>query len=135
MLQNRVSGLAYGADYNPEQWPEDVWLEDMRLMKEAGVNLISLAIFSWAKLEPAEGEFDFSWLDRIMDLLHANGIQVDLANAAAAVPAWAYQKYPDLFPEDKAGNRLWYGSRQAYCPNSPSYRRLSGNLTRAIAER
>ncbi|MFF3144704.1 beta-galactosidase, partial [Streptomyces sp. NPDC057927] len=80
--------LAYGADYNPEQWPREVWEEDIRLMREAGVNIVSVAIFSWARIQPAENEWDFGWLDEVMDLLHAGGIGVDLATATASPPPW-----------------------------------------------
>ena len=66
--------LWYGGDYNPEQWPEPVWSKDVALMREAGVNLVSLGVFAWARLEPAEGRYDFGWLERVMDLLHADGI-------------------------------------------------------------
>ena len=80
--------IAYGADYNPEQWPEEVWDEDVRLMWEAGVNLVSVGIFSWALLEPEPGTYDFGWLDRVLDKLHAGGIAVDLATATASPPPW-----------------------------------------------
>jgi beta-galactosidase len=70
----KYNHIFFGGDYNPEQWPEETWLEDVRLMKEAKVNLVSLGIFSWAKLEPQSGVFDFAWLDRLMDMLHANGV-------------------------------------------------------------
>src|SRR5947209_4332887 len=73
-----LQGIAYGGDYNPEQWPEEVWAEDVRLMREAGVNLVSVGIFSWVLLEPAEGRYELGWLDRVMDLLHEGGIAVDL---------------------------------------------------------
>src|SRR5215216_7257765 len=86
--------MAYGGDYNPEQWPEEIWQADVRLMREAGVNLVSLGIFAWAKLEPQPGQFDFAWLDRIMDLLHANGIRVDLATATASPPPWLAHERP-----------------------------------------
>ena len=79
-------GVIYGADYNPEQWPRDVWREDARLMNEAGVNLVSLGIFSWALLEPRPGEYDFGWLDEVMDLLHEHGVGVNLATATASPP-------------------------------------------------
>ena len=72
MLKN--THLYYGGDYNPEQWPEEIWREDAELMKAAGVNLVSVAIFSWAKLEPSPGEYRFEWLDRVMDLLHEHGV-------------------------------------------------------------
>ena len=57
--------IAFGGDYNPEQWPEEVWKHDVALMKEAGVNLVSVGIFSWALLEPEEGRYEFAWLDRM----------------------------------------------------------------------
>ena len=78
--------MVYGADYNPEQWDESIWADDVRLMREAGVNLVSLGIFSWALIEPEPDVFDFGWLDRVIDLLHAGGIGVDLANATASPP-------------------------------------------------
>ncbi|NLB45465.1 MAG: beta-galactosidase, partial [Clostridiaceae bacterium] len=71
--------IYYGGDYNPDQWPEDTWQEDMRLFRLAHVNLVTLPVFSWAKLQPAEDQYDFGWLDRILDLLHANHIAVCLA--------------------------------------------------------
>lgn len=127
--------ILYGGDYNPEQWPEHVWAEDVKLMREAGVNMVSLAIFSWAKLEPRPGEFDFGWLDRIMDLLHANGIRIDLATATAAPPPWMAKRYPDSLPMTKDGVTLFPGSRQQYCPSSPSYRELAARLVTKMAER
>ncbi|WP_216363242.1 beta-galactosidase, partial [Arthrobacter sp. Hiyo1] len=97
--------IAFGGDYNPEQWPEEVWKHDVALMKEAGVNLVSVGIFSWALLEPEEGRYEFAWLDRILDLLHTNGISVDLANASASPPPWFSRKYPDSLPVDADGVR------------------------------
>ncbi len=69
-----TDGIAFGADYNPEQWPEEVWADDVALMREAGVTLVSVGIFSWGELEPEEGRFEFGWLDRVLDLLHEAGI-------------------------------------------------------------
>ena len=127
--------IFYGGDYNPEQWPEAVWQEDVKLMREAGVNLVSVAIFAWSKLEPSEGHYDFAWLDRLMDLLHENGIGACLATATAAPPPWLAHKYPQSLPVTKDGVRLGVGSRQQYSPSSPDYRRLAGKLVREIAER
>ncbi len=135
MLRETINGFSYGGDYNPEQWSKEYWEDDMRLMKKAQVNLVSIGIFSWAKIQSKEGEYDFTWLDEIMDLLHKNGISVDLATATASVPAWAYKDHPDIFPVDKQGNRLWYGSRQTYCPNSPSYHRLTKALVTTLVNR
>ncbi len=127
--------LYYGGDYNPEQWPEDVWLEDVRLMREAGVNLVSVDIFSWARIQPREGEFDFAWLDRVLDLLHQHEIDVCLATATASPPPWLTKAYPGVLPVDANGTTLFPGSRQHYSPSSEDYRRLAGILVRKLAER
>jgi beta-galactosidase len=130
-----MSEIFYGGDYNPEQWPEEVWHEDVRLMREAGVNLVSVAIFAWSKLEPEEGRFEFAWLDRLLDLLHAHGIGACLATATAAPPPWLALKYPQSLPVTKDGVRLGVGSRQQYSPSSPDYRQLAARLVREIATR
>ncbi len=131
----RLPGIAYGGDYNPEQWPEEVWPEDMRLMREAGVTMVSVGIFSWALLEPSEGVYDFSRMDRILDLLHENGIAADLATPTAAPPAWFFTAYPEALPIDRDGRRLWHGSRQTFCPSSPAYRRAALGIAEALAHR
>ncbi len=127
--------LAFGGDYNPEQWPEETWDEDVRLMREAGVNLVSVGIFSWSLLEPSEGVYEFGWLDRVLDLLHANGIRVDLANATASPPPWFSHKYPESLPVTADGVRHSYGSRQAFAASSRDYRRAAAALTEQIALR
>lgn len=127
--------MHYGADYNPEQWPEEVWPDDVARMREAGVTMVSLGIFSWARIQPREGEFDFAWLDRVIDLLYEGGIAVDLATATASPPPWASAAYPELLPQDENGATYWPGSRQQFAPSSPVYRRLAGELVSAIAER
>lgn len=127
--------MHYGGDYNPEQWPESVWHEDVRLMREAGVTMVSLGIFAWSRIQPAEGVFDFEWLDTIIDLLHENGVAVCLATATASTPPWATSTYPEMLPQDENGAVYWPGSRQAYAPTSPVYRRLASDLVSAIAER
>ncbi|GGL15092.1 beta-galactosidase [Mangrovihabitans endophyticus] len=125
----------YGGDYNPEQWTEDVWPQDVRLMRRAGVNIATVGVFSWARIQPAEGVFDYDWLDRVLDLLHRGGIAVDLATGTASPPPWAVQAYPDMLPVNQDGVTLWPGSRQHYAPTSPDYRRLATDLTRATARR
>jgi beta-galactosidase len=130
-----LNAMAYGGDYNPEQWPEEIWQEDVRLMQEAGVTLVSLAIFAWAKLEPRPGQYDFAWLDRIMDLLHAGGIRVDLATATASPPPWLARQHPESLPVSAAGVTLWPGGRQQYCPSSRAYREAAQSLVRRLAER
>ncbi|MET9503778.1 beta-galactosidase [Streptomyces sp. NPDC006622] len=131
----RIPGIAYGGDYNPEQWPEEVWAEDMRLMREAGVTMVSVGIFSWALLEPAEGVHDFTRMDKILDLLQENGIAADLATPTAAPPAWFFHQHPEALPVDRDGRRLSYGSRQTFCPSSPAYRRAALRIAGALAER
>ncbi len=127
--------LAYGGDYNPEQWSEDVHEEDVRLMQEAGVDLVSLGIFSWALLEPREGEYDFAWLDRVVERLHAGGIRIDMATATASPPPWLSRSYPETLPVTADGTTLWPGGRQAFCPSSPVFREKSLALVRKMAER
>lgn len=135
LLPKLPNAIAYGGDYNPEQWDPAVWQEDVRLMREAGVNLVSLAIFSWSKLQPNEDTYEFGWLDRIMDLLAENGILVCLATATASPPPWLSVKYPDVLPVDASGLTLHHGSRQNYSPSSPSYQRFAAALVRQLAER
>jgi len=104
-------------------------------MREAGVNLVSVGIFSWAKLEPTEGVFDLDWLGEVLDLMHASGIRVDLANASASPPPWFSHAYPESLPVTASGVRLGYGSRQAFCASSSDYRRAAARLTTEIATR
>ncbi|TAP41043.1 beta-galactosidase [Arthrobacter sp. S39] len=130
-----VQGIAYGGDYNPEQWPASVRLDDLELMKEAGVTFLSVGIFSWALLEPAEGEYDFGWLDEVLDNLAANGIKVALATATAAPPAWLVRKHPEILPTTADGTVLGPGSRRHYTPSSAVFRRYATAITRVIAER
>jgi beta-galactosidase len=127
--------LAYGGDYNPEQWPEAIWREDVRLMQEAGVNLVSVGIFSWALLEPEPGSFDFGWLDRVLDLLHEGGVRVDLATATASPPPWLSRAHRDSLPVTADGRTMWPGGRQAYCPSSPAYRAGAARLVERLAGR
>ncbi|MFJ9895615.1 beta-galactosidase [Streptomyces sp. NPDC091280] len=130
-----LTRLAFGGDYNPEQWPESVWQEDVRLMREAGVTMVSVGIFSWALLEPEPGEYDFGWLDRIIDLLHANGIRVDLGTPTVAPPAWFYRAHPEALPVTADGTRHEFGSRGAICHSNADYRAAAANITTRLAER
>lgn len=125
----------YGGDYNPEQWPEAVWQEDMRLMKLAHVTMVSVNIFSWALLEPQPDNYQFAQLDRIMNMLAENGIAADLATGTASPPTWMSRLYPAMLPVTRTGVRMSHGSRQHYCPNSPDFRRKSAALVQQLAER
>ncbi|WP_270886343.1 beta-galactosidase [Pedococcus sp. 5OH_020] len=127
--------VAFGGDYNPEQWPREVWLEDMELMRRAGVSFVTLGVFSWSWLEPAKGEYEFAWLDDVMGLLHENEIAVDLATATATPPPWLSAAHPELLPVDRQGHTLWPGSRQTWCPSSVTYRDYALALTTQLAQR
>ena len=135
MIARKVPHMIYGGDYNPEQWPEEVWDEDVRLMREAGVNLVSLGIFSWAKLEPRPGEYDFDWLDRIISLLHEGGVMVNLATATASPPPWLAVLHPESLPVTQNGVVHHPGARQHYCPSSAAYKERAAELVRRIADR
>jgi len=131
----RLTKMFYGGDYNPDQWDEDVWEEDIRLMKVFGVNVVTLPVFSWAKLQPSEDIFDFSWLDRIIDLLSRNNIYFIMATPTAALPAWASRKYPEILVTDAEGHKRRHGGRANFCPNSLDYRRLSRLIVEKMAMR
>jgi beta-galactosidase len=128
-------GIAFGGDYNPEQWPEEIWPQDIALMREAGVTVVTVGVFGWARLCPAPGVWDDGWLRRILDLLHEAGIAVDLATATASPPPWLARAHPEIRPVDVRGTRLEIGSRQTWCPSSPVFREHSLALVRRLAER
>jgi beta-galactosidase len=135
VVWGNLEGIAYGGDYNPEQWPASTRLEDLELMQEAGVTFLSVGIFSWGLLEPAEGEYDFGWLDEVLDNLAKSGIKVALATATAAPPAWLVRKHPEILPVTADGTVLGPGSRRHYTPSSAVYRRYATGITRVLAER
>ncbi len=114
--------LAYGGDYNPEQWPRSTWLEDIVLMRQAKVNLVTVGVFAWSRLEPRPGEYDFAWLDDVLDLLHDGGVRVNLATPTAAPPPWFAGAHPETRPITADGTTLAHGSRDTYCAASPAYR-------------
>ncbi|MFB2600025.1 beta-galactosidase [Herbiconiux sp. P17] len=128
-------GFAFGGDYNPEQWPESVWADDVELMRRAGVTTATVGVFSWGLLETADGVFEWGWLDRALDLLHENGIGVALATPTAAPPMWLMTAHPEIATVDERGVRTAAGGRLAWSPNSGVFRRYALRLVRAIAER
>ena len=133
-LAGQQERIWYGGDYNPDQWPEEVWDDDVRLMKKAGVNLVSVGIFSWAKIETSEGVYDFDWLDRIIDKLGEAGVAVDLASATASPPMWLTQAHPEVLWKDYRGGVCQPGARQHWRPTSPVFREYALKLCRAMAE-
>ncbi|MFC8733740.1 beta-galactosidase [Luteimicrobium sp. NPDC057192] len=135
---NVVTGrheLLYGGDYNPDQWTPDVWREDVALMQQAGVNLVTVGVFSWASIEPEPGRFTWGWLDEVLDLLHEAGVGVDLATPSASAPPWLARLHPETSSVDAAGVRTSVGSRNHFCPSAPAYRDAVVAVARALAER
>ncbi|MFI1989894.1 beta-galactosidase [Actinoplanes sp. NPDC020271] len=127
--------LFFGGDYNPEQWSEEVWAEDVALMRQAGVTMVSLGVFAWSHLEPEEGRFEFGWLDRIMDRLHEGGIRVALATPTASPPPWFTLAHPEGLPVTADGVRLTHGSRDTYCVSAPAYRAAARRIATELAGR
>ncbi|MET2716602.1 beta-galactosidase [Streptomyces harbinensis] len=127
--------LLFGGDYNPEQWTPETWREDIRLMKEAGVNLATVGVFSWATLEPRPGARNYGWLDEVLDLLHDARIGVALATPTASPPPWLGARHPETLPRDETGATVWYGSRNQFCASSPIYREYAQRITTDLARR
>ncbi|MDU0348037.1 beta-galactosidase [Actinomyces sp. MRS3W] len=125
--------IHYGADYNPEQWDPAVWREDIDLMRRAGVTMVSIGIWSWARIEPRPGQFDFSRFDEVLGLLNEAGIAVDLATPTAAPPAWFYRQHPEARLIEADGTIRQGGSRGICCPHSPAYAEAAARITEAIA--
>lgn len=134
-MSKSLSKFLYGGDYNPEQWPEDTWKKDIEVFKKAEINSASINIFSWALLEPEEGKYDFSKLDKIVKELSDNNFEIVLATSTAAMPAWMFKKYPDVARVDYQGRRHKFGQRHNFCPSSSNYQRLAKALVEKIAER
>lgn len=127
--------VPFGGDYNPEQWPEDVWKQDHRLFDSARIDLVTLGVFDWALTQPAEDVYDFSLLDRIVERAAAEGRGICLATGTGAHPAWLAKAYPEVTRTDFEGRKRRFGQRHNSCPSSPVYRRLSVELARRVARR
>lgn len=132
-----MSTLYHGGDYNPEQWLDrpDILARDLELMQAAHVNMISVGIFSWSTLEPAEGEFHLDWLEKIIQDLYDHGISVDLATPSGARPAWLAQNYPEVLRVDAGRRRQLFGMRHNHCYTSPIYREKVRTIDQLIARR
>lgn len=127
--------IYFGGDYNPEQWDQATIDADMRLFKQANINLLTLPVFAWAKLEPREGVYDFGWLDALLEQMHANGIGACLATPTTAQPAWLSKQYPEVLPADIKGRKRTHGMRVFFCYNSPKYRERAKAIAMAMARR
>lgn len=136
-VSEKIPKMLHGADYNPEQWEKypEVLEEDIRLMKLANCNVMSVGIFSWAKLEPEEGKFNFEWMDRLLDTFHENGIYAFLATPTGARPAWMSEKYPEVLRVGANRVRNLHGMRHNHCFTSPVYREKTTMMNTKLAER
>jgi beta-galactosidase len=130
-----MNKILYGGDYNPEQWPKEIWNEDMRLLRMADIDVLTINVFSWALLQPSENEYNFSVLDSIIETVSSAGMKICLATGTAAHPAWMARKYPEVLRVNSDGSKRKFGDRQNSCPNSPLYRHYSAQLARKLAER
>lgn len=136
-INERCPYFLHGGDYNPEQWIEtkEIWDEDMRLMKKAHCNEMTVGMFSWPLLEPSEGVYDFSWLDEIIEKIGKNGGKVVLGTPSSAPPRWLTAKYPEVLRVNDRGERLRFGSRQRHCFTSPVYREKVKRINEQLALR
>ena len=134
-MKAKFKQMLYGGDYNPEQWPREIWQEDMRMFNLAGINSATVNVFSWAKLQPSEEVYDFSELDDIVDMLAKEGKQIVLATSTAALPAWLVKRYPEVSRTDYEGRRHKFGQRHNACPNSPVYQHYARELASRLAQR
>ncbi len=134
-MKNTFSKILYGGDYNPNQWPREVWAEDMRLFKDASINSATINVFSWAKIQPSENKYDFTELDDIVDMLTKEGYAIVMATSTGALPAWMAKKYPEVTRTDFRGVHKKYGARHNACPNSPVYQKYSRLIAEKLAIR
>ena len=123
----------FGVDYYPEHWPRERWETDARMMRDMGIGIVRMAEFSWAKMEPSEGDFRFEWLDEAIRVLSRHGIRTVLGTPTAAPPAWIIEKDPDILPVDEQGLRKHFGGRHHDCQSNPAYRAHVRRFVTAMA--
>ena len=132
-----VPHMIHGTDYNPDQWlanPE-ILEEDIKLMKLAGINSVSIGMFAWQALEPEEGVYNLTWLDKLMDQLGDNGIHVILATPSGARPAWMDAAHPEVLRVMENRVRNLHGQRHNHCYTSPYYRNKVQEMNEMLAKR
>ncbi|MFC5404190.1 beta-galactosidase [Cohnella soli] len=134
-VASRRSVIRFGGDYNPEQWPEEMLERDIALMKETGVNAVTINVFGWSAIQPERERYDFRRLDAVFDRLEQEGIGVVLATPTAAPPVWLFEEFPTMLKVGENGQRTVHWSRQAYCPNHPAYLAEIRKLAAVLAER
>lgn len=123
-----------GCAYYPEHWPEENWTRDAKLMKQAGLSVVRLAEFAWDKLEPQPGEYNFAWLERAIDILAAEGLQIVMCTPTAIPPPWLTHQHPDICRVQADGIRISPGGRRHACANVPAYLENSARITTEVAK-
>ena len=136
-IYNNEKRLLHGGDYNPDQWLDypDILKDDLRLMKLANVNTMTVGIFAWSALEPTEGNYNFEWLDKIIDDVYNQGGRVILATPSGARPAWLSEKYPEVLITNDRREKMLHGGRHNHCFSSPIYREKTQKMNYKLAER
>lgn len=127
--------ILFGGDYNPEQWPKEIWQEDMRLFDLAHINSPTINVFSWATIQPSENEYDFEQLDEIVNMLVERDYKIVFATSTAALPAWLCRRYPEVTRTDFEGRHHHFSHRHNACPNSPVFQYYAKKLAGKLAER
>ncbi|MEZ2715653.1 beta-galactosidase [Niallia circulans] len=135
MAKKFFNRILYGGDYNPNQWPKEIWEEDMRIFKKAEINSATINVFSWAKIQPSEDEYYFEELDDIVEMLSQDKYDIILATSTASLPAWMVKKYPEVARTDYEGRHHKFGQRHNACPNSLVYQKYASKLAGKLAER
>ena len=125
----------FGGDWNPEQWPEDTWEHDLDMLEDAHINEVTINVFSWALLQPAEDRYVFSMLDKIVALLVKHDFNIVMATGTAALPGWMVRLHPETIRTEQNGTRHVFGGRHNFCPTSPYFRKASRALAAHVAER
>ncbi|WP_276273190.1 beta-galactosidase [Haloarcula litorea] len=127
--------MSIGVCYFPEHWPSERWERDVAQMADAGLEYVRMAEFSWGRLEPERGAFDFAWLDEAVDLVGDHGMEAVLCTPTATPPKWLVDEHPDIRQEDPDGTPREWGSRRFTCFNSPTYREETERIVRRVTER
>jgi beta-galactosidase len=127
--------MKLGCCYYPEHWPESLWAEDAQRMAAMGLSLVRIGEFAWSRIEPEPGQYDWGWLDRAIDTLHAAGLQVILGTPTATPPKWLVDAMPDMIALDQQGHPRGFGSRRHYCFSHEGYREECRRIVTALATR
>ena len=122
-----------GAYYYPEHWDESQWERDLKQMHELGFEFTHFAEFAWAQLEPQEGVYDFSWLDRAVALAAKYDLKVVMCTSTATPPVWLGRKYPEILLKSEDGTVQDHGARQHASFASPVYRKLAYRMIEELA--